>query len=185
MNQSLTYTLTAAHLATFQKAAMTRMQKRMFTQGRSARLAFWIFIALVIAGGTILVTEVIGRPLDDISALTGFVLAVLMLVAVVIRQRAAVRRNLWREGGPTLADHVTTVDATGLHFVTANFESICRWAAVLDATVYNDLVIVWIEFFNGFVIPRSTFANPQAEAEFLAFARDQLAPPAAPRPTAV
>ena len=171
----LDYTLTRAHLLSFQKLIAPRMKEAAGASRWRDVLVSWLILVFVSCLALVIIIQVEGHEPDDLSVFAGFILGVVAMWAVWM-QRAVTMRKFWlRDGGPTLAVHHTTANETGLHLSTAKFESICRWPAVLDLTEHADILVVWIEAFHGFVIPRSAFANEAAERAFVAFARAHIA----------
>ena len=179
----LDYTLTRAHLARFQKLIPQRMKAANGRDWRSA-LALWLILVLISALTILAVTKIEGQAPDDISVFAGLIIGVGVMWAIWM-YRALTMRKFWlRDGGPTLSVHHTIADDTGLRFSTPAFESLCRWPAVLDLTEHEDIIVVWIEVFHGFVIPRSAFKDEATGRALVAFARQHIGPqePATPGP---
>lgn len=169
----LDYTLSRAHLASFQKIVPQRMRAANRTLWRGA-LALWLILILMSALTILAVTQVKGHAPDDISVFPGFIIGMGAMLATWSYRVATMRKYWLRDGGPTLAVHKTTADEAGLHCATPNFDSICRWPAVLEVTEHKDIVVVWIEAFHGFVIPRAAFADDASVRAFLDFARERI-----------
>ena len=171
----LDYTLTRAHLLSFQKLIPQRMKHAAGASRWRDILVSWLILVIVSCLAIVAIIQIEGHEPDDLSVFAGFILGVVAMWAIWM-QRAVTMRKFWlRDDGPTLAVHHTVAGETGLHLSTASFESICRWPAVLDLTEHQDILVVWIEAFHGFVIPRSAFSNEAEERAFLGFARKKIA----------
>jgi hypothetical protein len=115
----------------------------------------WLAIlapAAVIATATVLTFTLLrgGLSLDAKSVAAG---AIVMFAAVLISSRIALRRMAPAPNGNFLGPCTFELDGAGLRSNRGASHSFAAWDAVLDVTLTETHVFVWIDRFSAYVLP--------------------------------
>ena len=84
---------------------------------------------------------------------------------------------LCRRRNRVLTEHVVQIRPEGLVDRTQTYETLNRWPGVMQVRDYLCIVAVYISPFEAVIIPRTSFASPQARASWIAQVRQHIAKP--------
>ncbi len=182
----LTYTLDASHIAAYQKLASERASNSGLAEPRGIdATGIWFAaafaVAVLLVAASLVLPLLTGRPFSYLEFFLGLLIGFGLVAGALWVQYTKVRRQAVRPDGPTLSEHRLRLGGDGLRTSSPYFENTCRWHAIEDATVYETVVVLWLEPGMGVVVPRSAFADQGQESEFVARVRALVAEAKLPR----
>ena len=165
----LTYRLEPNHLAAYRRLAWDHA---LYTRDGGADWAWWFFglpftAALVLAVCDQAFPLVTGRPFAYTEFFAGFVLGYLTFYAIsLLRYRRYVRLTT-KPDGLTMGERRVQLTPDGLRSVSKLADGLYRWPCFIGLQVHDDIIVLWMEVGAGLVVPRSVFASPGQETDFI------------------
>jgi hypothetical protein len=137
--------------------------------------------ALTFAGLDAAAPSILGRSLEVVELLAGFVLGLLMAVALMWLSYWDQIRRAVRKDGPTLGEHTVRLNGEGLAVSIRDGEARYAWRAFQGVTRQRGLLTVWLEPGVGIMIPERAFAGEAERVQFTAEIEARLADAKLPR----
>ncbi len=109
--------------------------------------------------------------LDQKSVLFGIFMTLLMMP---VMGKIGVRRHV-RKAGWILGDREITLADEGLVDAGKSAALSVSWPAIEEVSVEKGVIVLWMDAASGIFIPRSAFASPEDETNFVAFAQKHSA----------
>ena len=175
----LNYAIERRHLTAYHNAVKTRVSQLARPQWWMNRRAQSVLVVALVAVVALAFDQTLalttGSHLNIGSAVAGFLVGYMAFFLSLWLRYLADREIVCSENGLTLSARTTTLNKDELITRGRQAEARYSWALFEDVTSHPDILVLWSDPGGGVIIPRSAFANANAEAEFLALIRQSIA----------
>ncbi len=174
----LTFRYNPDHLKTYQRLASHRVEAK--NTDYVAEWWRWMLLYTLLAGAVLACAylafpELTGRPFALLEFVCGFVGGVAVSFAIAWRRHKRLSSKVVKADGPTMSEHHVSVAEEGIRSSSRLIDHVYRWSAFEGVTVHDGVIVLWTEPGAGALVPRSAFADPEAEKAFIDAVRGYIA----------
>jgi len=167
----LTYKLEAKHFQDFCTAVNRELSH---VNGLKGQLIWGSVVGSIVAVAGLAGSALSGSHMFYWGFFTGawfFWLVDYVFRLLIGRRRASL---MYKDDGLVLGDRQLTVDDSGVHINGDLFSEEVSWKAIKSLSLQHLVTVLWTDRAAGIFVPRSAFATPEEEANFVTFVQSKI-----------